>query len=90
MLENKELELLADVYGLLLSLWKVMKLFFVNAAAFNEAQNVENQRNLKILKAVPARCLFRGEASKHVIAKFGHLVNDQIDDTGIKSFRDTF
>ena len=55
MLENKELELLADVYGLLLSLWKVMKLFFVNAAAFHEAQNVENQRNLKILKAVPAR-----------------------------------
>ena len=67
-----------------------MKLFSVNAAAFNEAQNVENQRNLKILKAVPARCLSRGEASKHVIARFRSLVHDRIDDTGIKSFHDTF
>ena len=67
-----------------------MKLFSVNAAAFNEAQNVENQRNLKILKAVPARGLSRGEASKHVIARFGSLVKDRIDDTGIKSFQDTF
>ena len=68
----------------------MIKLFSVNAAAFNEAENVENQRKLKILKAVPARCLSRGEASKHVIARFGSLVNDRIDDTGIKSFRDTF
>ena len=67
-----------------------MKYFSVNAATFNEAQNVENQRNLKILKAAPAQCLSCGEASKHVIARFGRLVNDRIDNTGIKSFRDTF
>ena len=89
-LKNKELKLVANIDALLFSLWKMMKYFSVNAAAFNEAQNVENQRNLKILKAAPARCLPRSEASKHVIARFGPIVNDQIDDTGIKSFRDTF
>ena len=90
LLKNKELKLLADADALLFSLWKMMKYFSVKAAAFNEVQNVENQRNMKILKTAPARCLSRGEASKHVIARFGPLVNDRIDDTGIKSFRDTF
>ena len=69
----------------------MIKYFSVKAAAFNEAQNIESQRNLKILKAAPARCLSRGETSKHVITRFGPLVNNDREkcNTGIKSFRDT-
>ena len=55
MLKNKEFKLLADVDALLLSLWKMIKYLSVKTAAFKEAQNAENQKNLKILKAAPAR-----------------------------------
>ena len=51
-----------------LNLWKMMKYSCAKAAVFNEAQNVENQRNLKILKAATTRCLSRREAPKRVVA----------------------
>ena len=49
----------------------------VKAAAFNEVQNVENQRSLIILKAAPTRWLSHREALKHVIATFESLANDR-------------
>ena len=96
MLRNKELKLLADVDALFLSLWKMMKYSSVKAAIFKEAQNVLNQRHLKILKAAPTRWLSHGEASKWVITRFGPLVNaldtlyNEKRDTELEGFQDTF
>ena len=68
----------------------------VKAAIFKEAQNVLNQRHLKILKAAPTRWLSHGEASERVIARFGPLVNaldtlyNEKRDTELEGFQDTF
>lgn len=59
----------------LLSFWKMMKCSSAKSTTFKEARNLENQRSLKILKAAPMPWLSRSDASKRVIASFGHLVN---------------
>ena len=59
----------------LLSFWKMMKYSSAKSTTFKEARNLENQRSLKILKAAPMPWLSHSDASKHVIASFGHLVN---------------
>ena len=74
----------------------MMKYSSVKAATFNESQNVENQRSLKMLKAAPTRWLSHGETSKRAIAKLGPLVNaletlyNEKRHTEIKSFQDPF
>lgn len=59
----------------LLSFWKMMKCSSAKSTTFKEARNLENQRSLKILKAAPMPWLSHSDASKRVIASFGHLVN---------------
>ena len=60
--EKERIKVISCVDTLLLSLWRMVKYSSVKAATFNEAENVENQRSSKILKAAPAQWLSHCEA----------------------------
>lgn len=61
--------------ALLLSVWKLMKYSTVKAAVFREAQTVENQKKMKLLKVSTTRWLSHGDSSKRLVSRFTSLKN---------------
>ena len=66
---------LKEVDAFIMAAWKLTKYSRVKAVVFGTANSVEGQKNLKLLKATPARWLSHGEASKHLVSCMESLIN---------------
>ena len=71
----RQFKQLREVDATVLALWRAFKYSSIKASVFNNAQEVEGLKKLKLLKASLTRWLSHGAATVRIINRFESIVN---------------